>query len=92
MKSSFNFNLAALDPRRRQPGSTLLGLSFDGSRLEGVEVHRTNGSVELRKSFAATLTLDPLTNAPELVGREIRNVLDEHGTRERWCTVCFPLN
>lgn len=92
MKSSFNFNLSALDPRRRQPGSTLLGLSFDGSRLEGVEVHRTNGSVELRKSFAATLTLDPLTNAPELVGREIRKVLDEHGIRERWCTVCFPLN
>lgn len=85
-------NLQNLNPRRRQPGSTRLGLAFDGSRLEVVEVRRTNGSVEITKSFSTTLSLDPLTNAPELVGREIRKVLDEHGVRERWCTVCLPLN
>ena len=26
------------------------------------------------------------------MGREIRKALDEHGVRERWCTVCIPLN
>jgi len=85
-------NLSALNPRGRQPGSTLLGLSFDGSRLEAALVRRTNGSVEIQKSFAAQLSLDPLTNAPELVGRELRKLLDEHGVNERWCTVCLPLN
>lgn len=87
-----NINLQNFNPRNRQPGSTLVGLSLDGSRLDVVEVHRTNGSVEIRKSFTAALSLDPLTNAPELVGREIRKALDEQGIRERWCTVCIPLN
>jgi hypothetical protein len=90
MKPFLNLNLPNL--RKRQPGSALLGLSFDGTRLDGVEVRRTNGSVEIKKSFSATLALDPLTNAPELVGREIRKVLDEQGIHERWCSVCFPLN
>ena len=85
-------NLSALNPRGRQPGSTLLGLSFDGSRLDAALVRRTNGSVEIQKSFTAQLSLDPLTNAPELVGRELRKLLDEHGINERWCTVCLPLN
>jgi len=92
MKNLLNLNFQNFNPRRRQPGGSLLGLSFDGNRLDGVELRRTNGSVELKKSFSAALSLDPLTNAPELVGREIRKVLDEQGVRERWCSVCFPLN
>src|ERR1041385_1667854 len=77
---------------QRQPGSSLLGLSFDGSRLDGVHVRRTNGAVEIKKDFAATLSLDPLTAEVELAGREIRNQLDAHHIRERWCAVCLPLN
>lgn len=91
MKIPGNIQLPRLNLRGRQPGSSLLGLAFDGSRIEGVEVRRSNGSVEIQKSFTATLSLDLLTNAPELVGREIRKVLDEQGVRERWCTVCIPL-
>ena len=87
-----NINLQSLNPRSRPSGSALLGLSLDGSRLDVVEVQRTNGSVEIKKSFTAALSLDPLTNAPELVGREIRKALDEQGIRERWCTVCISLN
>ena len=61
-----------LDPRqmvgmKRQPGSSLLGLSFDGGRLEGVAVRRSNGSAEVRKSFSVALSLDPLTDDPQLV-------------------------
>jgi len=86
------FSLQNLNPRRRQSGTVQLALSFDGSRLDGVEVRRVNGSVELGKTFTTQLSLDVLTNAPDLVGREIRKVLDEQGIRERWCNVCIPLN
>jgi hypothetical protein len=77
---------------RRQPGSSLLGLSFEGSRLEGVALRRTNGAVEVRQTFTVSLSLDPLTGDPELVGREIRKHLDAANVRERWCVVCLPLN
>lgn len=77
---------------QRQPGNSLVGLAFDGSRLEGVWVKRTNGSVTIRKSFVATLSLDPLTAEVELAGREIRKQLDAEQIRERWCVVCLPLS
>jgi hypothetical protein len=77
---------------QRRPGNSLLGLAFDGSRLEGVLVRRTNGSVEIKKAFSASLSLDPLTAEVELAGREIRKQLDAEQIRERWCAVCLPLN
>ena len=76
----------------RKPPSSLLGLTFDGNRLEGVLVRRKNGSVVAQKNFTATLALDPLTNDPELVGREIRNHLEAAGIRERRVAVNVPLN
>jgi len=69
----------------------VLGLALDGSRLDGVVLRRTNGSLQLRQTFSVTLLLDPLTAAPELVGREIRNHLDAAGVRERRCVVVVPL-
>jgi hypothetical protein len=92
MKMLNNISLPGLKFGSRQPGNTLLGLAFDGGQLEVVELRRTNGSVEIVNSFTTTLSLDVLSNAPELVGREIRKTLDEHGIRERWCVVCVPLN
>ena len=80
-----------LTKKQRTP-SALLGLSLDGSRLEAVVLRRTNGSVVEQKTLFASLSLDPLTNDPELVGREIRNQLDQAGIRERRCVVCVPLN
>jgi hypothetical protein len=85
-------DLNKLEFWKRQPGSSLLGLAFDGSRLDGVLVRRTNGSVEIRKAFSASLSLDPLTAEIELAGREIRKALDAEQIRERWCAVCLPLN
>jgi hypothetical protein len=76
---------------KRQGHSSLLGLALDGSRLEGVVLRRTNGSLQLQHSFSVALSLDPLTADPELVGREIRNHLDAAGVRERHCVVCVPL-
>jgi hypothetical protein len=77
-------------PKRRI--TSVLGLSLDAGRLDGVVVRRTNGSVIVLKAFSAVLTLDPLTNEPELLGQEIRNILDKAGIRERRCAVCVPLS
>ncbi len=76
---------------KRKRLTSVLGLALDGSRLEGVVLRRSNGSLQLRQTFSATLSLDPLTAAPELVGREIRNHLDAAGVRERHCVVGVPL-
>ena len=71
--------------------SSLLGLALDGSRLDGLVLRRTEGALHIQQSFSVSLSLDPLTNDPELVGREIRNHLDAVGVRERHCIVGLPL-
>ena len=76
---------------KSNPPASLLGLALEGRQLEGMIVQRSNGSLRITQTFRTTLTLDPLTNDPELVGREIRNHLEEAGIRERHCTVCVPL-
>ena len=78
-------------PKRRLP-SSILGIALTGSRLEGLVLRRSNGSLLVQRTFAVTLTLDPLNGDPELVGREIRNHLQQAGVRERHCVVCIPLS
>ncbi len=71
--------------------SSILGLSLEGNRLEAV-VLRRNGTLRIQQTVTAPLALSPLTGDPELVGREIRNHLDQAGIRERRCAVCIPLS
>ena len=71
--------------------TTVLGLALDGGKLDGVVLKGTNGALTVRQRFSAALALDPLTAAPELVGREIRNHLDAAGVRERNCIFGVPL-
>src|SRR5258708_33560466 len=80
-----------LNPLKRGRLTGLLGLALDGSRLEGVVLSRTNGSLARQQSFSADLSLDPLTADAELVGREIRNHLNAAGIRENRCVVGLPL-
>jgi len=77
--------------KKRIP-TTVLGLAFNGSRLEGVLVRRSNGSLQVQKTFSVVLALNPLTGDAELVGREIRNHLEQAGIRERRCAICLPSN
>ncbi len=84
-------DLGKFYPAKRRRLSALLGLALDGSRLDGALLRRTNGSVQLLKSFSVTLSLDPLTADPELVAQEIRNHLAAAGIREHHCAVCVPL-
>lgn len=79
-------------PRKPRVPTSVLGLALHGSHLEGVLLKRSNGSMQALKSFKATLTLSPLTGDPELVGREIRNHLEQAGIRERRCVVTLPLS
>jgi hypothetical protein len=76
---------------KQKTPSSLLGLSLEGSRLEGVVLRRSNGSLQIQQRFSAVLSLDPLTAAPELAGREILNHLEAAGIRERNCVVALPL-
>ena len=78
--------------KRKRPLTSVLALSLTGGRLEAVTLRRTNGSISVEKNFAAALGLNPLTGDPELVGREIRNNLDQAGIRDRKCVVCIPLS
>jgi hypothetical protein len=82
----------ALLSRKRSPGSSLLGLSLDGHRLEAVVIRKSGDSFRVQNTFGASLELNLLTNDPELVGREIRNHLDRAGIDERQCSVCLPLD
>ena len=84
-------NVLKVNFGKRKRLTSVLGLALDGSRLEGVVLRRNNGALQRRQSFSAMLTLDTLTSAPELVGREIRNQLDAAGVRERHCVVGVPL-
>ncbi len=84
-------DLKKITSLRRQNATSLLGLALDGSRLEAVWLKRVNGALQVQASFSVALSLDPLTAAPELVGREIRNHLDAAEIRERRCVVALPL-
>ena len=46
-------------------GSSLMGLTLEGRRLEGVVLRRGKGALEVERSFEISLSLDPLTNDPE---------------------------
>src|SRR5580692_6843093 len=81
-----------IDLFKPKRASSILGLSLDGNRLEAVVVRRNNGSLQVQQAIAVPLALSPLSGDPELVGREIRNHLDQAGIRERRCAVCLPLN
>ncbi len=78
--------------RKKRAPSSVLGLSLNGSQIEGVLIRRSNGSLQIQKTFSASLALNPLSADPELMGREIRNHLVNAGIRERHCVVCVPLN
>lgn len=84
-------NVLKINFRKPKRLTSVLGLTLDGSRLEGVVLRRSNEALQLQQTFSVTLSLDPLTAAPELVGREIRNHLDAAGVRERRCIVGVPL-
>ncbi len=72
--------------------SSILGITLDGNRLEAVVLRRSHDSLQVKEFVNASLALSPLGGDPALVGREIRNHLDQARIRERRCAVCLPVN
>src|ERR1700744_3404205 len=81
-----------IDIFKPKRATSIHGLSLEGNRLEAVVMRRHNGSLQVLQTLSTPLALSPLSGDPELVGREIRNHLDQAGIRERRCAVCLPLN
>jgi hypothetical protein len=75
-------------PKKRAP--SVLGLTLIDGQLRAFHVTRAKGRLEVVKAAGATLTLDLLHPEVELIGREIKNHLDEAGIRERHCVVGLP--
>lgn len=75
---------------KMQRSSTVLGLTIDGGLLTAVEVKRSNGSVRVLKQTEALLTLNPLRDEPELVGREIRRILNQAQISTKRCIAGIP--
>jgi hypothetical protein len=72
--------------------SAILGIALDGNRLEAVVLRRSGEALQVKEFVTASLALSPLGGDTALVGREIRNHLDQAGVRERRCAVCIPAN
>jgi hypothetical protein len=80
-----------MDWFKAKRGASVLGMALDGNRLEAIVLRRSNGTVQVRQWVVAQLALSPLTDDPELVGREIRNHLDQNGIRQKRVAVCLPM-
>lgn len=71
--------------------NSILGLTLDGKRLNSALLKRGRGGFRLQGSASAELSLDPLVDDPELVGREIKDQLTDAGFSEKQCAVGVPL-
>ena len=49
--------------------NSILGLTLEGKRLDSALLKRGRGGFRLQGSASADLSLDPLVDDPELVGR-----------------------
>lgn len=68
----------------------LLGLSLEPGKLSCAMVQVRGGRAQVKKTLEAPLALDPLSDDPALVGREIRNRLSAAGIRARRCALALP--
>lgn len=74
----------------KQRAPSVLGLTLMDGQLRAFHLTRAKGRFEVVKAASAVLTLDLQHPEPELIGREIKNHLDEAGIRERHCVVGLP--
>ncbi len=78
------------NPAKKRPGTTVLGIAIERDHFEVVELRRTNGSSEIRRSLTVPLDADPLSADPETLGRALRSQLEQAGIRETRCAVALP--
>lgn len=78
--------------RPRKAPQAVLGLSWEGRRLEGSLVRRTPQGLQTVAGFEVELSVDIDSGDPDTIGRELRARLDEAGIRERSCAVVVPVS
>lgn len=78
--------------KRGKQTNSILGLAFDGRRLEGALLKRARDGARVQALASAELDLDPLAGDPELAGREIHDRLVENDLKEKACVVGLPLD
>ncbi|MGE3311354.1 MAG: hypothetical protein AB7O66_15410 [Limisphaerales bacterium] len=78
--------------QKKRAGSTVLGIAVERDRIEIVELRRTNGSSEIRRTVTVPLEADPLGQDPETLGRTLRTHLEQAGVRESRCAVALPVH
>lgn len=74
-----------------QPYKTLLGIELNSERMTVVSVSRGKPGFSVKNQISVPLTLDPLSQDPDLVGQEIRNHLDQMKIHDRQCIVSLPM-
>ena len=72
-----------LGSRPRKAPQAVLGLSWEGRRIEGTLLRRTPGGFQKAADFQAELSVDIDSGDPETLGQELRAQLDQAGIRER---------
>lgn len=85
-------NLLKLASRPRKAPSAVLGLSWEGRRIEGTLLRRTPEGLQKLAGFEAELSQDIDSGEPETLGKELRSQLDSAGIRERQCVVAVPVS
>ncbi len=85
-------NLLKSVSRPRKAPQALLGLSWEGRRIEGSLLRRTPSGLQKVSGFEAELSVDLDSGDPETIGRELRSQLDQAGIRERMCAVVVPVS
>jgi len=77
---------------KSQRNSSILALTFEGSMMTAVELKRRDEHCEVAGRLREPLSQDILSGNPDLVGAEIRKLLDDAGIREKRCLLSLPLS
>ncbi|NBP23033.1 MAG: hypothetical protein EBU81_00440 [Proteobacteria bacterium] len=78
--------------RPRKAPQAVLGLSWEGRRIEGTLLRRTPAGLQKVAEFQAELSVELDSGDPETIGKELRARLDEAGIRERTCAVALSVS
>jgi hypothetical protein len=78
------------DLPQKKRSQSVLGLSFEGTKVEAVVVRRSNGSAEVGQTAVCTLSAEWTKLDPAKAGAEIKAQLEAAEIRERHCVVALP--
>ncbi len=75
---------------QKQRPQAVLGLAFDGTRVEAVVVRRDGDAARIAQTAAGIFSADPAKADPAVLGAELKAMLDAAEIRERRCVVALP--